>query len=193
MNAFIEKLMRQLESLKANKQRLILASAFGLLIMYADIAVLLKGELQWVGTANSKVVKLSKDIATLRKDIVNLEERKAQYAKTLTTAKTIIAEDQMQSAFEYIYDTANKYDVKIVQLKPSNDAKSKGESMDKVKIFPAMLTLDLSCGYHNLGAFINVLENGKYFFAVQKLQITISATDTFHHKVGLVLKTYVKK
>ena len=193
MNAFIERLLKQLENLKNNKQRLILVALFGLLIAYADIAVILKGELAWVGSTNSKVTKLEKEIIAVHKDLVNLESRKAQKAKTLSQAKTIITEDQRQVAFEYIYDTANKYEVKIVQLKPSMDMKAKGETMDRIKLVPVLLNLDLVCGYHNLGAFMNALENGKYFFAVTQMRITRNSSDSFRHNVSAVLKKYVKK
>jgi Tfp pilus assembly protein PilO len=193
MNAFIERLLKQLENLKNNKQRLILVALFGLLIAYADIAVILKGELAWVGSTNSKVTKLEKGIIAVHKDLVNLESRKTLQAKTLSQAKTIITEDQRQVAFEYIYDTANKYEVKIVQLKPSMDMKAKGETMDKIKLVPVLLNLDLVCGYHNLGAFMNALENGKYFFAVTQMRITRNSSDSFRHNVSAVLKTYVKK
>jgi hypothetical protein len=195
MNALIDKLLIQIENLKNNKQRLILAALFGTLLVYADLAVILKGEFKWVVTANSKVTKLEKDIIAARKDFVTLEARKSQQSKSLSQAKTIITEDQRQLVLEYIYDTANKYDVKIVQLKPSLDVKVKvkGESMDRVKLFPVLLSMDLVCGYHNFGAFMNALENGKYFFAVTKLQILRNPADSFRHKVSAVLTTYVKK
>ena len=53
--------------------------------------------------------------------------------------------------------------------------------------------MDLSAGYHQLGKFINELENAQVFVIVQELKIEPQPGNYLKQKAALTLKTYVKK
>jgi len=79
------------------------------------------------------------------------------------------------------------------ELKPSDAKPSKNEKEPQAPAFiPVKITLDLTCTYHRLGAFINELENSKDFIAVEEVRIISDPANNYQEKVNLVLKTYAK-
>ena len=61
------------------------------------------------------------------------------------------------------------------------------------KFIPYLINLDLICDYHNLGKFINALENSKVFMEVQELKISTKLQDYIKQKINLAIRTYVAK
>jgi Tfp pilus assembly protein PilO len=128
----------------------------------------------------------------LSRDLIAMQQSKTKQ-EVVTKAKEIISEGQLPWLLQEISDIANKFEVKITQIKPSQDVKSQEEIIAPVKLFPLFITLDLSCGYHSLGSFINELENANRFIAIKDMRISRSSSDYLHQSITLVLKTYVKK
>ncbi|MDI6605882.1 MAG: hypothetical protein QME65_01900, partial [Candidatus Omnitrophota bacterium] len=85
--------------------------------------------------------------------------------------------------------------VELIQMKPSrqNSPAAKDKVAKTEKFTPILIKLDILCGYHELGHFINDLENNPVFMAVEDLKITPQQKDYFKQKVELALKTYVEK
>jgi hypothetical protein len=63
----------------------------------------------------------------------------------------------------------------------------------KDKLTALLINLDLLADYHNLGKFIQALEDSPVFMEVQELDISTQLPDYMKQKVTLVLKTYVTK
>ncbi len=161
-----------------------------------------------------KIAKLKKDIDVLNKDLANLSQFKKEQSNN-TSAKNIkvVSEKELSFLSEDISNIANKNNVRIMQISPSKvkdvketknakDAKNVKEVKDakeaKKETKAANFTtfnigLDLSGSYHNLGKFINDLENSDKFLAVQAIKIEPVKESYLWHKISLVLITYVKK
>ena len=76
---------------------------------------------------------------------------------------------------------------------PKVPPKGGGSKGKEVQTLPeVIIDMDISCGYHNLGQFVNDLENNEIFLAVDELRITPRQDDYFNQDIGLKLKTYVK-
>ncbi|MBI4972858.1 MAG: type 4a pilus biogenesis protein PilO [Candidatus Omnitrophica bacterium] len=172
------------------KISLILLATF--IIIYLDFSFVVKMQIKGIQESDPKISKLKNDIDKLNKDLVATQELKTKQDQDKKSAslkaKKIITEDQIPALMEYISNQANQKKVKINQIKPSREAK-----VEPAKSSPLLLTLDLSCDYHNLGAFLNDLENAPEYLAVQDLRITRDTKNDFLQNVSLVLKTYVKK
>jgi Tfp pilus assembly protein PilO len=184
--------LSRLERIHLDRTRIFLIILLLAILLYVDFSFILKTQLKSIGSIASKVVSLKKDITDLNRELEGLGEQKMP-GPSLSKAKKIVPQNQKQELAQHIYDTANNYRVKVIQLKPWADPKAKEEVFGKLSLLPIFVTLDLSCGYHALGGFINALENGKYFVAVGDMRITRNPGDFFHHNITLVLKAYAKR
>jgi Tfp pilus assembly protein PilO len=124
-----------------------------------------------------------------------LESRQVS-PKAALKEKRIITEAQFASLLQDISKIANNNEVKILQLKPFRQSLPANQDA-KVKALgsftPFLISLDLSSGYHNLGKFINGLENLESFVKVQEIKIEPFEDTYLNQKVNLVFVTYVKK
>jgi len=183
----------KLRGLESDNKKIIFIIGVFVVILCVDIAFLFKAQFKGLKTASSKIVKLKKDLVALKKDLENLDNDKMRQNAIISKAKTFIRDSEMPALLEYISEVANQYGVKIIQARPLKDSKSKAEVISKIRLTPYTINLDLSCPYHPLGKFINSLENGKYFIAVEDLRIIRNSSDYFNHNINIVLKTYAKK
>jgi len=192
-------LLNKLNELKLDNKKIFLIAFVGLLILYADFAFIMKLQLQGIRTVTPKIIKLKKDIDNLAKDLSWMQdlERKASKDKTQigapNKAKEIISEDKILLLLQEVSDLANMNKVKIMQINTSKDTKVQEEVIAGERLLPIIITLDLTCGYHSLGSFINALENAGQYIDVQDMKIIRDPHDFLLQNVNLVLKTYAKK
>jgi len=188
-------LLDKLNELKLDNKKIFLIAFVGLLIVYVDFAFIIKLQLQGIRTATPKIIKLKKDVDNLAKDLSWMQdlERKASKDKRTLKPKEIISEDKVLLLLQEVSDLANKNRVKIMQINTSKDAKVQEEVIAGEKLSPIIITLDLTCGYHSLGSFINALENARQYIDVEDMKIIRDPRDYLLQNVNLVLKTYARK
>lgn len=192
------------DKFQSDKQKIILAAFFALLIGYADYAFIIKSQLRVLKNKETKIIKLKKDIGALNKALAAMKDTKPTPAAKI---KEMITEEKVTSLLQDISDMANKNNIKIIQIKPSRELKEKAamakpakEKAAKVKTPTASsesstltITLDLVCNYPSLNNFINALENSNVLIIVQGIKIAGDPGNYLQQNVNLVLKTYVKK
>lgn len=191
-------LLKRIEFAQLGKKKALVIALASFAIIYLDFAFIIR--LQWQG-----IIRLSPQIAQVRNSLANfandmarMQDLKARQtaAKEGVSPKTkkLIAQGQMSSVLENISMLANNNNVKILQMKPSDDLQSKQKkAVDVQKYTPSLINLDLICGYHQFGSFINDLENALVFFSVSEFKISRQESDLLQQKVSLVLKTYARK
>lgn len=180
-----------------DQKKIILIILTCLTLLYADFQFVIKAQLGGIKSAKSKSTQLKKQVDKLSQELASLQElkRKEEQSKRemLARAKKFIFAGQLTPLLEDISLTANKRKVKFTQMKPvRQQVKKDDKTLLTAKLTPMTINIDLSCGYHELGAFINDLENKEEFLKVENLRITADAKDGSSQKVSLVLKTYVK-
>jgi type IV pilus assembly protein PilO len=178
-----------LNKFSLDNKKIFLLILLCLIIVCIDFTFIIKLQLRGIGTVRAKIIKLKKDIDSLNKDLIAMQQAKQEQIAVVETKK-IISEEEIPSLLQDISNTANKYNVKIMQLRPSRDTETKEKITSGRKL---LVTLDLLCGYHSLGSFINDLENAERFITVQEMKIVRSSSDYLYQNVNLVLKTYVKE
>lgn len=185
------KMMNLLNKFGLDNKKIFLFMLLCLIMVYIDFAFITKLQLRSIGTARAKIIKLEKDLDSLNKDLVAIRQAKKEQIAVAETKK-IISEEEIPSLLQDISNTANKYNVKIMQIKPFRDTETKEKLTSRRKL---LVTLDLLCGYHSLGSFINDLENAERFITVQEMKIvrSSSSSDYLYQNVNLVLRTYVKE
>lgn len=175
-----------------DKQKIALVIIISLLLLYADLNFILKAQRSGLSKSSAEVSKLKNDLGLLDAGLKNMEEVRAkQKVATKSKAKKIIFESQLASLLQDISKIGKANNVKILQIKPSRDpAKA---SPAQASSSPVLISMDLICGYHNFGKFVNELENNQAFMSVEGFKIEPQAEDDLKQKITLALKTYVKK
>ena len=191
-------LLNKLNALKLDNKKIFLIALACLLILYVDFAFMMKLQLQGIRTLTPKMIKLKKDVDDLAKDLSrmqDLERKQSEAQKQMGALKTteIISEDKLLLLLQEVSDIANENRVKLMQINTSKDAKVQEEVIAGERLLPVIIALDLSCGYHLLGSFINALENAGHFIDLQDIKIVRDPHNYLLQNVNLVLRTYVKK
>lgn len=184
-----------LANIQLDKQKKILIIIFCAFIIYADMNYILKAQIGGLKSLDPKITLLEKDLKNLNRDLENMRASKGKPAlethKAVNRPVKIITESQISGLLQDISSAANKFDVKIIQVRPSRET---GKSViPGDKLTPILINLDLICDYHNLGKFINNLENSPVFMGVAELKISARVPDYLKQKVSLVIRTYVSK
>jgi len=191
-----------LSILKLDNKKIYLLMLASLVIIYLDFAFLTNLQLKAIKNLTPKITKLKADIDAISKNMGGMENLKNSQIqarqKLLAKTKKIIPEEEIAWILQYVSELANKNNVKIEQMKPVKEPQAKQEKAPKAvpiesKLSPLLIILDISCDYHDLGSFINSLENAQAFFAVQNARIASEQDNYLKQKVNLTLRTYVKK
>lgn len=183
--------------LELDKKKILLIVVISLLLLYVDVAFLLKGQFKGIKELGPQITKLKTDLVVLRKDLAMMQQDLARKTPGVkpekdSKVKKIYSEEQIPSFLQYISNVANKNNVSIIRMLPSKTSEGKA-AKDLANFSPLLITLNLSCGYHGLGKFINELENAPSYLAVLEAKIIRDSGDSVRQNVNLVIKTYVKK
>jgi Tfp pilus assembly protein PilO len=188
-----KRLLKIWENLQQDKKKMYIVLAAAALLAIVDCVYLLSFQMRGTSEARKKVATFRKNIATFKRDFADIENYKKTQAQELARAKKFVNETQKQQLIQEIYDIAAASKVRIEQLKPLLAAKQKDEIVANVRLVPFPMALELVCGYHQLGKFLNMLEEGKYYIAVTEMKIKGNASAPFRHNINLTLVTYAKK
>jgi len=113
--------------------------------------------------------------------------------KLTSQVKKIASEGELLSLLEQVSQIAKNNSVRVAQINPQKSARPPVKAGQPQSIFvPVLIKLDLSCGYHSLGIFINDLENSDYALSCEDIRITPDLSIGQRERVLLTLKTYVK-
>jgi len=194
----MKNLLSQLDKLKLDNKKIFAIILASLVLIYLDFTFLINLQLKAIRKVTPKITKIKADLDALTKNVGGIDDFKNSQIevrqKLLAKTKKTISEGEIAWILQDVSELANKNNVKITQMKPVKEPEAKqGKAPLKPKLSPLLITIDLSCGYHDLGRFINSLENAQTFFAVQGVKITPGQNDYLKQKVNLVLKAYVKK
>jgi Tfp pilus assembly protein PilO len=183
-----------IDNLKLNNKKILLIGLVVLFVIYIDCAFLIKMQANNLRVLRPRVAELKKDIAAFENDLASISSLKYRPGQPGFVGKQIISEDDLPDLLEYISDVANQNNIRLMQIKSSRETKAKQErGIVAAKFLPLYISLDIFSSYHNLGAFINVLENSDQFIAVQDMKIARAKDDYLRQEASLTLKTYVRK
>lgn len=184
-------------NIQLDKQKKVLIAIFFVLIAYVDINYILKAQLAGLKSLNPKIVRLENDLKNLNRGLENMRNSKSKQGisaqKSPLKSVKIISEGQISGLLQDIANEANSSGIKIIQIRPIRETQVAKSAVISDKLIPILINLELACDYHNLGRFINRLENSDVFMGVQEMKISTQLPDYLKQKVTLVIKTYVVK
>jgi len=119
----------------------------------------------------------------LKKKIASMNQTVSSYEKKLPT------EREMPTILEEIARMARDTNVKIIGISPLGfKANTGGEKMPYQE---APISITARGGYHEIGKFINKLENGSRFVSIADIMISGENEDKRVHSLELVASTYI--
>ncbi len=182
-----------LEQLFLDKKKLMLAGVICLVVIFIDISFVMKMQLAGLSAQGPKITKLKADIDKFNADLAKMQSLKNMDGKKqpgVVLLKKLISEGQITTLLQNISETAKKNGVRISQIRQAPEAISGKQA---TSLIPYLISLDFTADYHTLGRFLNQLENGEIFIAVQDMRITPNAENSVSQACSVTLKTYVKK
>lgn len=192
MANLIEKInkLNLIDKFSLDNKKIILIILMSVTILYFDFNFLLKAQMASAAKSKEEVVKVNNDLKALDAGLKNMQAVKAgQKAAAKLPDKRVIFEPELTSLLHDISKLANANNVRILQIKPARETKKDAI----VKFTPVLISMDLICGYHNLGRFMNALENNQVFMSIESYKIESQAQDSLRQKVSLAVRTYARK
>lgn len=180
-----------IEKFALDNKKITLIIIITVMFLYLDFNYLLKAQMSGTKKSAEGIVKLKNDFKALDLGLKSMQGIKSEQKNLLQKkAKKIISDFQLASLLQDISKIGNANNIRILQIKPSRDTQKAAAAL---KFSPVTINLDLICGYHDLGKFINNLENNQAFISIESFKIEARSEEALKQRVSLTLKTYVKK
>jgi Tfp pilus assembly protein PilO len=179
--------------IRADKQKLIAVAIAFAVIVYLDFSFILKAQVKSLTAVKTKVAKLQADLLAVKRDASAMQLSQSKQGSFLQK-KNIVSEGELLSLLEKVSEIAKNNGVSVYQINPQKSSRPPAAGGAQQPIFISVfIKLDLTCGYHSLGAFINDLENNEYAVSTEDIKISPDrSSGGQRQKVTLTLKTYVK-
>lgn len=182
--------------LKETQKIYILIGIFAAMALVLYYSFLLKPQLSGFISANREYAALKTKVKNEEALIANEPAIRRQYAIAKEQAayleKRLPSQDKISSLLEQFSSIAESSGVKILKLKPIEDSnitpKPQGTS---IIYYEYPIVIDAKAGYHQLGDFINKLENMDRFIRAMDVDIKGNDKDPRHHDIRLKIVTYV--
>ena len=166
-------------------------------ILLLDYLILLRPQLALLKQTSSQAGSLSRNLKATKKDIASIEQFRQRLStlqeKIAVVGERIAQEEEMPVVLENISKLAKQSNLKIIQLKPFREEEKIVATSQAGNIYELPVLIEARCGYHQLGFFVNKLENGRIFMDLAGMELLPNAEDSLHHHAKLVVNTYILK
>jgi len=178
---------------RKDKQKLIALTVAFAVVAYVDISFIFKAQFKSLNSTSAKAAKLRADLLAVKRDLLVMQQNQGK-EKSLGQVKKLVSEGELLSLLENVSEIAKNNGVRVTQINPVKISSQPVKSgQPKSPFLPVQIKLDLICGYHSLGTFINDLENSEYAVSTEDIKISPESTGAdLKERVLLTLKTYVK-
>ena len=190
----IDSIFAMLKLDKNKKETLYLVGGVFFLIIFIYLFIFVKPKV-------GEFISLFRETNTLRSDINETKDilsREALYKKRLMDmqGKVVLYEEKLPAErevsimLEELSKMAKETYVKILGISPVETLTRVDKDQDKpYKELPIMI--NAHSGYHQLGQFINRMENTGRFMKISDIDIRANPNNKKEHSVDLIVSTYV--
>jgi len=186
----IKKIINQIQALKLDKQKILLIVVATLLLAYLDFSFLVSLQSDSLKQLDLKIGKTKSDIDTTKRELIRMQQLEGSPKKGRAVIKEFITEEEIPMLLSEISNIANKDKIKIVQIEPLKNPERAPDSGAGSNLLPIAIDLEVTGGYHQLGAFLSDLENSANFIAVNQISIISQGDDYNIQRISLRLITY---
>jgi Tfp pilus assembly protein PilO len=184
-----------LEKIISDKKKLLLVIIMGGVVIYADFAFILTTQMRSLNNTKVEMAKTKNNLDNLNRELALMRDNKLARESDINSneIKKAIPEGGVAILLEIVSGIANKYKIKILQMKPGYESRENPKSAKVNKLLPLTITIELNADYHNLGRFIKDLEDSEYFMAVDELKINAEQNNFIQQKIYLSVRSYAQR
>lgn len=179
------------------KQKLyILFAIFGIAGLISYYNLLLKPQFSGFIARNREFYTVRARVRAEEALIANEAGFKRQYDGFKKQAdyleKRLPGQDQISSLLEDFSNVAELSGVKILRLKPLEEPAATAKQKTAAATYSEFpILIEARAGYHQLGVFVNKLEDMDRFIKVTDIDISGNSRDLRHHDIKIRIITYV--
>ena len=191
IDAYIEKGKEFLRD-EDRRTYLILVASVLFAVLYLSLVIFPKTNALFKSSRSVREIRDNMELVKSRlnrMDALNkkLEKLRVEYKGY---SKQLPSEKEMSRLLEDLAATAKKSDVKLISVTPL-EADETDKASGKIYYRSIPITVTAKAGYHQLGHFVNNLEQGGRFITIQDIKITNDPRTPRLHNIKLVIKAYV--
>ncbi len=167
-----------------------------LLIFLGDYFLIMKPfQVNNLLSINPKITVLRKDLKQARIDIKRIAQYRRQVRELRQRMKKIgnriLQTEEIPVILEEISLLARKNDVRINQIMPMKDSMEEVLDNKEGTYYSLPILISAKAGYHNLGRFINQLEQDKIFMSITGLDIAGNVDNPRLHTICITIKAFI--
>ncbi|MBL7070038.1 MAG: type 4a pilus biogenesis protein PilO [Candidatus Omnitrophica bacterium] len=186
----IKEMIKQIQELKLDKQKIILIVVVTLVLAYLDFSFVIGMQSGSLKQLNQKISKVKSDIDNTKRELIRMQQLEGAPEKAKLVTKEFIAEEGIPMLLSEISNISNKDKIKITQIEPLKNPDRIPDLPGAANLLPVAIDLEITGGYHQLGAFLSDLENSANFIAVNQISIISQGDDYNIQRISLRLITY---
>lgn len=142
---------------------------------------------------NQRVKTLRQDLIQTRERITQLPDMEQELRRLLSQHEAAVVpaapEEQLPEMLDSIAQMAKGFQVRLVSVKPKADLNQLTPGVSGYLELPVEILA--SAGYHQLGSFLDALEDSENLVRVSEFKVQADPGDPWHHQVNLVLQVYL--
>jgi len=180
---------------EAKRKALLIYGLSALFIFSAHFYIFLKPSMAKIGELIPEIRARKQEIKSIEDALrygAKLEDRlKILRKKLVGYEKALSREKELPMLLESLSGMAEKSDVKILTITPRDTGRRRQKGTEEKSVYQEIpIGITAQSGYHQLGSFINRLENGQRYMQVSNIKVNPGEPDSGRHKVEFVVCAY---
>ncbi len=176
-------------------RKLVIYGIITLCLLIANYALFLKPTMASLAKTTPKLRRLQRELTTRQNAVANIPRYKAQIEemreKLSSQKKRLSTKQEISSLLKRLSEIAKDSGVKILSIKPHPVIAGQQRDTGSGTYQKYPISIKAVCGYHQLGIFLNKLENADTFMRVSDIKITADNKDFAQHLVYILVNTYI--
>jgi Tfp pilus assembly protein PilO len=176
-------------------QKIIIYGIITVSLLIVNYTLFLKPTISSLSETMPKLAQMRRQFADSSSLVASIPRYKAQIEHMREGislhGKKFSTSQEISELLKDLSDMAKDSNVKIISIRPhpAIEARSADTGSGAYQKFP--ISIRAICGYHQLGAFLNKLENDDTFMRVSDIKIEADQNDLSQHVVNILVNTYV--
>ena len=176
-------------------QKLVVYGIITLCLLVANYALFLKPTMASLAKTTPKLRQLQRELAASQSAVVNIPRYRVQIEEMKERLshqkKKLSTKQEISSLLKGLSEIAKDSGVKILSIKPYPAVAGVGQDIGSGTYQKYPISIKAICGFHQLGTFLNKLENADTFMRVSDIRITANSKDITQHHIYVLVNTYI--
>lgn len=177
------------------KQRLLIYVVVTLCLLFGNYKLFFKPTIGSLIKTLPRARELQRDFNFARKSVADIPAYKKQIeqmqGELSSYRKKFSTKQETSYLLKELSEMAKNSAVKIIAIKPYSAVIAAPQDAAKGAYQKFPISIQAICGYHQLGLFLNKLENADTFMRVTDINIASNPADPLAHQVYILVNTYI--